>query len=127
MSGLDRILDPASQDYVDGENGEFGETPTIASGCYHQLTGQRNTWPGDPDAGSDLPLVLTRNLDRSTVVFAQDAIRRALQPFVDAGEATDIEVAARANSTGRLILESSITDVQSGRIDLTDIAPIGEE
>lgn len=124
---MDRTLDPQTGDYQDADNGEYLETPTIASGCFHQLTGQRNTWGGDPEAGSDVPLIIQRGLDRDAVVFGQDAIRRALKVFVDAGEATDIQVAARALASGRLILESSITDVQSGPIDLTDIAPIGEE
>ncbi len=123
---LDRRINPLTGDYVmDGAKYEY--TSTIETGCYHQCKGQRNRWPGDPNAGSDLYLIPTKGLTRSTVVFAEDAIRRALQPFIDSGDATDLQIETEVEPTfGRLILQSSITDVQAGQLNLTDIAPVGE-
>lgn len=127
MPGLNRRIDPATGDYIRDGRGGHETTPTIETGVYHQIRGKRRLWIGDPDAGSDLYLLPRRNLDRGAVVFADDAIRRAVQPFVDAGEATAVETALQAEKTGRLAGAASITDVQAGDIDITDIAGIGRE
>ncbi len=127
MAGYDRLIDPTTGDYVDADGGEYEETKTIATAVYHQLKTERGRWWGDADAGSDLYLIRQKGLTRSTVVFAEDAIRTALQPFVDNGQATDVQVAASADAFGKLAIEASITDLQGGRIDVSDIAPVGEK
>lgn len=124
MAGYDRKIDPVTGDYVDEEGGEYAETLTIATALYHQVRGERNRWWGDPQAGSDLHLVRHQGAGVAGKVFAENAIRTAAQPFIDSGEAADLEVAVDATANGRVVLEASITDVQFGRVELD--VPLGE-
>lgn len=127
MAGLDRTIDPLTGDYVDAEGGEYEETRTIAPAVYHQLKTPRNGWWGDPERGSDLHLVRRRNLNRDTVLFAENAIRTALQPFIEQRLARDLVVKSETDARGRLTMESEITDIQGVQIDLTDIVGVGKE
>lgn len=128
MPGLNRRIDPATGDYRRDGKGGHEMTGTIETGIYHQIRGKRGLWLGDVDAGSDLYLLPRRNLDRGTVVFAEDAIRRALQPFVDAGEAREVRVVSRPDARGRLTIdEVTVEDTQAGDVDVADIAGIGIE
>jgi phage gp46-like protein len=126
VAGLDRAIDPLTQDYEDADGGEYAETRTLATAFYHQLRTERNRFWGDPEAGSELYLVRTMGVRQSTVLFIEDTIRTALQPFIEAGLASDLEVEVEGTESGRHIIEASITDRQGGRVDLSDIAPVGE-
>lgn len=123
MPGYDRTLDPITGDYQDNSGGEYAETLTIATAVYHQLKGERRWW-GDDKAGSDLYLAKQKGAGVAGVRFADDAIRAALQPFVDAGLASDIDVQAEGTAGGRIIMATSITDVQHGELEFA--APLGE-
>lgn len=126
MPGLNRRLDPATGDYIRDGKGGHEKTGTIETGVYHQIRGKRSHWIGDIDAGSDLYLVPRRNLDRGALTFTEGAIVRALQPFVDAGQATDVSVALHAEKGGRIVIDdASITDTQAGDVDFSDIPGIG--
>lgn len=127
MPGRDRRIDALTGDYIKAAGGEYETTTTIEPAVYHQLKTERGRWCGDLSAGSDLYLVRTRGLNRGAVVFAQNAVRLALQPFVEQRLAKDLRVTAEGTETGRLVMETAITDVQGGvPITFTDIAPVGE-
>lgn len=125
MAGYDRTLDPITGDYVDADGGEFEETLTIATAVYHQVKGEKNRWCGDPNAGSDLYLVKQKGTGPAGARFADNAIRSALQVLVDAGLAADLDVATEGRANGRIVMATSITDVQYGPLELD--APLGEE
>jgi len=128
MPGLDRVIDPVTLDYVDDGAGGYLETPTIRTGVHHQLNGQLNRWPGDPAAGSERYLIRQGNIDRGALAFAEQTTRAALQPFVDAGEARDVEYSVDVEpSVGRLIETIGITDIQGATIPVADIAGVGRE
>ena len=124
MAGYDRTIDPVTGDYRDADGGEFEQTLTIAPAVYHQMKAERGRWWGDQDAGSDLYLAKHRGTGRAGQLFAEDAVRSALQVFVDQGVADDLEVLAEGRANGRIVMRTSITDVQHGPVDVT--APIGE-
>jgi phage gp46-like protein len=126
MPGLDRKLDPLTGDYLSDTVGGYVETESIQPALYHQLKTERGRWWGDADAGCDLYLVRASNLDQTAVVFAKDAIRTALQPFVEAGQARDLVVEAVGGALGRLTVAISLVDTATGEA-LHDVAPIGEE
>lgn len=125
MAGRDRKLNPITGDYVQDGAGGYEYTTTIATKVYHQLRTRRGSWWGDPDAGSDLYLVTDRGLSQDSVVFAKNAVRTALQRFVDLGLAKDVAVEAQADARGRLTLQSTITDIQAGELDVSDLTPFG--
>lgn len=114
MSGLDRRLDPVTGDYIDAPGGEYAETRTAEVAIYHQLKGHRNLWWADPDAGSNLRLLSGMNLDRNAVAFAENDALASLQRLVDDGLIEDPEAVAVGSATGRLLLETTATDVQTG-------------
>ncbi len=126
MAGYDRKLDPSTGDYIDATGGEYAETLTIETAIYHQLRTERGRWHGDPLAGSDLHLAKYQGSGVVGAKFAENAIRQALQPFIDDGLAADPLVEVEADARGRLIIESSITDIQHGPLDVGELAPIGE-
>lgn len=126
MPGLDRVLDPTTGDYRDAPGGEYEETRTIATAVLHQIKGERARWWGDADAGSDLYLAKYKGTGRAGKLFAENAVAAALQPFVDAGDAADVEVVVEADARGRLQVAGSITDVQFGELALEEIASVGE-
>ncbi len=124
MPGYDRKIDPLTGDYVDAPGGAYAETFTIEPSVYHQMKTERNRWWGDPDAGSDLYLVKQQGTGVAGQRFAENALRAALQPFVDQGLAADIETEVEVTARGRVIAAASLTDIQQGPIEV--IAPIGE-
>ena len=126
MPGYDRKIDNVTGDYVDAPGREFAETRTIQPQVYHQLKTPRGLWWGDWTAGCDLYLVKQRGLNQDTVVFAKDAIKVAMQPFVEVGQARDLVIDAVADALGRLSPEVSFTDTTTGEA-LEDITPIGEQ
>lgn len=126
MAGYDRTIDPLTGDYVDATGGEYQETLTIRTAIYHQLRTERLRWWGDPYAGSELYLAKHQGTGIVGARFADNAIRQALQPFVDEGLAADLQVDVTADARGRIIIDSSITDIQNGEIDIAPLAPIGE-
>lgn len=126
MAGYDRKLDPLTGDYVDATGGEYAEVLTIETALYHQLRTELRRWWGDPRAGSDLHLAKHKGASLEGARFSDNAIRQALQPFVDDGLAADLQITVEADERGRLIIDASITDIQHGLIDLAPLAPIGE-
>lgn len=123
VPGYDRQLDPLTGDYVDATGGEYAETLTIAPAVYHQVKGERRWW-GDPDHGSDLYLVKQQGTGIAGQRFAENAIRAALQVLADAGLADDVEVVAEGHANGRIVMQTAITDVQHGALEL--MTPLGE-
>lgn len=126
MAGYDRTIDPLTGDYQDAAGGEYVESLTISTAIYHQLRTERGRWWGDPLAGSDLYLAKYEGAGIVGARFADNAIRQALQPFIDDGLAADLQVTVDSDARGRLIIDSTITDIQSGEIDVGSLAPMGE-
>ena len=125
MAGRDRKLDATTGDYVKDGNGGYETTITISTAVYHQLKLARGSWWGDPDRGCDLHLVTQMGITQGTVVFAKNAVKTALQRFVDEGLAKDLEVNAVGDANGRLGLQSLITDIQAGQLDVSGLTRVG--
>lgn len=121
MALRDRKLDPVSGDYIKNAVGGYEHTTTIQTKVYHQLKGRRGAWWGDAGAGSDLYLVLEQGVTRDSIIFARNAVRTALQRFVDQGLAKDLSVEAAGDARGRITLTSRITDISAGELDISDL------
>lgn len=123
MPGKDRVIDPVTQDYVSDGKGGYVYTTTLATAMQHQLLDELDGWPGDPTAGSNLHLAQKGNVDRATMIATRNAARVALQGFVDAGAARNLRTEVKPEGT-RLFLETQLTDVQTGELDVSFITAL---
>jgi phage gp46-like protein len=126
VGGLDRKIGPDG-DYIDDGLGGYVETPTIQPAIRHQMKTERRRWVGDPAAGSDRYLYMRGGLTQANVNSVAEATRRALQVFIDAGEATDLQYESVALASGRLVEDIEITDVQGNTIQAGDMPAVQEE
>jgi len=125
MAGKDRALDPLTGDYVPDGKGGWKYTTLADTKCYHQLKTARNTWPGDPDAGSDYALLDRKDTDEE-IARAADMTRDALQPLLDLNLIADLKLETGRDEGGRPVIQSTVTDTQSGaEVELTALLPYG--
>lgn len=126
MAGSDRILDPATGDYVSDGKGGYLKVTDIRTAVWHQIAGNRSQWVGDPDAGSDLWKFQRVGNSLATAIAAKDAMVQCLKPFVDDGRAAQLAVGVdRDINTGRLTIVTSLHDVSAGVIPIAPITPGG--
>jgi phage gp46-like protein len=123
--GRDRKIDPATRDYVRA-GGARATTTSIQPRVYHAVTGKRNRWAGDPNQGSELYTLTTKRLGPAFKSEAIDGLAVALEPFVSQGLARDLRITVEIDANGRALIEGSLTDVQAGPIDLSDLTPFQE-
>lgn len=122
MLGLDRRIDPVTRDYVDDGAGGYEETTTLETAVIHQVLDEYGRDPGDPLAGSrihELARGLNGERDRGA---ARNAVAVALQPLVTAGLARGLRIELEQRGT-RLLLQSSLTDVNAGG-DVEDLGVV---
>jgi phage gp46-like protein len=105
-------IDPTRRDY-EMTGGAPRETASLTVPAYYRLSAKRRTWMYAPDEtwGSDFHLEKKRatNQDASR----QETIAaRALQPMIDDGRASEIEVNAAEKTRHGLSLAIRITDGQ---------------
>lgn len=124
MAGYDRQLDPLTGDYVDEEGGEYAETLGSETAVQHALKGERDRWWGDPNRGSRLYLIRTKNLDQPTAAWAENEVLAALQPLVDEKLIDAPQVRSETDARGRMVLETAMTDLATGE-PLVIAPPIG--
>ncbi len=126
MPGRDRILDPISRDYVADGKGGYQKTTTLRTAIHHQLLDELGNWVGDPEAGSTLHEFGRAKNSEAQALRAAEAVRVALQRFVDQGLAKDLDVTVERSVEGRWVIRSSITDIQHNEtIDLSDLLSFG--
>lgn len=128
MAGLDRRIDPLTGDYIDDGEGGYEETDTAETAAYHQITTHRGKYFPQPDLGSDTHLLVQRNADAITALFAAESLQAALQKLADEGMIKDIEVEVTVTKEfpARLVGGASFTDAQRGTVDLSDAVGFGK-
>lgn len=100
---MDNLLNPTTGDYTGTA------TDTLANAVYIRLMTPLGSWWAVPSLGSKLHL-LAREKDLSRVyTLARQYAAEALQPLVDDGRATSIDVATEAGDNGWLILLIDVT------------------
>lgn len=125
MPGLQRKLD-VNGDYVADGKGSYVKTSDLSTPMRHQLQGQRNRWVGDFDAGSDLYQLEREGNSVGTPQIAADMVRRALKPFMDRGEAANLDIITDRDVGGRFGIQSTIHDLQHGEdVNVTELLPGG--
>ncbi|MFA9271081.1 MAG: phage GP46 family protein [Baekduiaceae bacterium] len=126
MPGLDRKIDPITHDYVSDGAGGYEKTSTAQTALQHQLQDELGNWVGDPDAGSNLFKFARGGNSERRAAGLRDGVRAAVKPLVDAGMVADVQVGTTRDQTGRLALQSSLRDVQSGaQVSLVPMLSVG--
>lgn len=124
MPGYDRKLDPLTGDYMDAPGGEYAETLGAETAVQHALRGERDRWWGDPNRGSRLYQIRTRNLNQPTVAWTENEVLAALQPLIDEGLIADPQFRSEADARGRMRMETTMNDLATGE-PLVIAPPIG--
>lgn len=117
-------INPESGDYVlDG--GKPVETDSLTIPAYVRLKTDRTKWLYAPDDqfGSDLYLIKKRKTTQDPTLM-ESTTAQALQPIVDDGRASEIEVATVFNSRNALGMQIDILDAQ-GEKDTLSIPGLG--
>jgi phage gp46-like protein len=125
MAGRDRIIDPVTKDYVRDDNGNCETETDGRTSVYHQLTDEKDTWWGDPDAGSDLHKLARAKNGEVALARAADITRAALEPLEEAGVIDQVEVQVERDQANRLVIASQQRSVQSGETKSAIIAIVG--
>lgn len=109
-------VNPESGDYL-LDKGRPVETNSLQMPAYFRLRTRRREWLYAPDDkyGSDFHTV-TRNQTQNGPTFIEALAEQALQPVVDDGRASEIEITGKLESRSNVSLEVAITD-SSGKIE----------
>jgi hypothetical protein len=111
--GRDRVL--VDGDYVSDGRGGRQTTTTAAPKCYHALRTALNTWPGRASRGAAFAELERKDSDEEAARM-EDMTRVALQPIVDEGGISDLEIETGRDQLGRRVVQWTARDVQSGQI-----------
>lgn len=122
MAGRDRIIDPATRDYVKNSTGGYETTDTIGTKFYHQIAGKRGHYWGDRNHGSDLHHVKDHGSGEVGLAFAENAVKTACAKLIEDGEARDLRVVATAVN-GRVSVDASIVDIQGAEVAVDGVTP----
>ncbi len=121
MSGIDRKIDFATGDFVDGANGSW----TTVRGIYNMLAFTyafaRGTWEGDPEMGH-----LFAELDRATDTSEnrerlRDLAAASAQWLIDGGFLDRVEAFVQSWEPGKVAFE--VHCYEPGRKDPTVLGP----
>lgn len=110
----DWVVDPATRDFIETDDGGWLESTDARSAVMFQLEMRYRAWWGDPEQGSRIRAIMSGE-DPGDISDATDAALQALQPLVGDGRISDLTVAADTDETGRGVLVLSYTDRSSGR------------
>ena len=111
---FDRKIDPLTNDYIDTGFGSLETTETIETSLYMQFTITLNRWWGRPENGNTIhelqELGIVGDIDQETI----NRLLFALKPMLDSGRAADPTFQLDVDELGKLVVVSSIHDVQKG-------------
>ncbi len=126
MPGKTRVIDPLTGDYKRNAAGTGHETTTsIGTAVYHQLKGRKDSWWGDPDAGSTIHLVRRGGTSERELNAFRDSVLRSLQRLVEAGLGRDPTVTIEREGT-RVGIRTTILDDQHGELDVSKLTAFTE-
>ncbi|MEO2217328.1 phage GP46 family protein [Chromobacterium vaccinii] len=101
---MDPLLDPITGDYAGGS------TDTLANAVYLRLMTPLGGWWADPTLGSRLH-ELSRSKDSSRIdLLACQYAEQALQPLLQDGRASRVQVSSQRQGPGRLLLTIEVAE-----------------
>lgn len=90
-SGLSLLIDPATLDLIDSDDGWFVEVTDSRTAVMWQLEAAYNGWWGDPTSGSRIRALMHGD-DPATGADVRNEVLRALQPLVEEQMIADLDV-----------------------------------
>ena len=112
---FDRVIDSETHDYVDDGAGGLEVTTTVATSLYTQFHIALNEWWGRSEAGNTLhELLLRGDTGEDVIQEARESLITAMQPLLDQGRIADPILKIDKDKFGRILIVSSVLDVQSG-------------
>lgn len=117
-------IDPIKGDYVN-DKGSPKQTNSLKVPAYFRLKTKRQQWLYAPDSkfGSDFYTVQKRPAENGNQRL-ETIGASALQPIVDDGRATQVEVQITQNTRSAAILSAHITDA-SGNVETQTFSGLG--
>ncbi len=114
---MDAYISPATRDYV-LQNGMPQRDPAdgLANAVYLRLMTPLGSWWQDADFGSKLHLLVRQKDLKRVAPMAKQWAQQALQPILDDGRATAIEIETEQLHDGRLNLLIIVTDAADRRL-----------
>lgn len=105
-------IDPTTGDYI-MQNGAPSVTQNLSIPAYIRLKTKRTKWQYAPDSkyGSDFYLIKKRSTTNDSNIL-EGVAAAALQPILDDGRASDIEVTTVAVALNGVGMDVDITDAQ---------------
>lgn len=118
-------LDPETMDYVLTASRDWEPASSLtAESMLLRVRTERGTWWWDSAFGSTLH-ELVRSARPNPEQDVVDAIESALDPMVDAGEISDLEVAAERTARGRVDVAIRCTDSAHRPLTMTLFVQVG--
>lgn len=118
-------IDPKTGDYVVGADGAPVLTEALTVPAYYRLKIKRTQWlyADDTTLGSDFYLQKKHRTTQNPSLLEAVAAR-ALQPIVDDGRASNIQVTTTVTARNAVGMEIKVTDAR-GNAQETTVIPIG--
>lgn len=117
-------INPDNGDYLQA-NGQPINTESLTLPAYYRLKTKRKTWLYAPDDkyGSDFFKVFKRSTTQNNTKLESIA-GRALQPILDSGRASNIQVTTTTTSRTGVAMQTDITDAQ-GQVQTVTFTGLG--
>ena len=117
------LIDPTTHDYL-LEKGSPIKDKSLKFPAYARLRITRGSWLYAPDAdyGNDLNLITRQS--KASGPLIENVMTRALQPMIDDGRATAIDLEPAGNARFGESITLTITDAEERNLSLT-LDPVG--
>lgn len=125
MGGLAFLTDPTTGDLVDSDDGWFVEVEDARPAVSCQVEHHQDEWPGDPDAGSRLHLIVEFGDSPDGLDQLRAELARAYGVLADDDMITDVRVQTERSQPGRFDAEVSYRDTTSGQVVDDIVSPFG--
>lgn len=96
---FDQVIDTATLDYVETEDGEWKETEDSSTAVFVELRSREGAWFGDPTAGTQNLAIMEGELP--TVDALVDSTKRGLRKLGAAGLIDNVFVKVEAEDAAR--------------------------
>jgi phage gp46-like protein len=117
------LIDPTTRDYQLTKGSPIKDQ-SLQFPAYARLRIGRGTWLYAPDAdyGNDLHLITRQS--KASGALIENVMSRALQPLIDDGRATAVDIEPAGNARYGEAVTCTITDAEERNLSLT-LDPVG--
>lgn len=124
MNGESWVINPATKD-IQVANGVPVKSKSLNTPVYVRYMAHRTQWlyAPNPQWGSDFFLAKEKQISSSPTALTAIG-KRALQPILDDGRATEVDVSIAQRNRSATVLATQVTD-STGEVQQPSLVPIG--